>query len=302
MARVVITVVAPRQRMDLAVSDETTVAALVPLVVDLCAVDRTGTWTLAPKGGRPLVPNRTLRDGGVLHGAIVLLEPAAAVAVAGPKGRRVELVDLLGAGDRPEAHIVACWIRDRTVPGPRRLRAALGVDAAGRPVDLDLGHVVVSGAAGTGKTELLRAIVASLAARHTPLSVRLLLVGSFPGLAGLPHAVERSGEEGLEAELRRREPGLVVALDEPRSSLRGRLLAILARSGPDGTHVLVATREPRDVLTKIGPALTVAMGPACGSGVVTDAMGRSWAVQAAGTSSLPHLVQAIGAVSRALRR
>jgi hypothetical protein len=66
--------------------------------------------------------------------------------------------------------------------------------------------------------------------------------------------------------------------------------------------VLVATREPRDILTKIGPALTVAMGPACGSGVVTDATGGSWALQAAGTSSLPHLVQAIGAVSRALRR
>src|SRR5215831_2385984 len=90
MARVVITVVAPGRRVDLAVADETPVAALLPVVLDLCAADPTWPWTLAPKGGRALDPDTTLGEGGVLHGSILLLERAAAPAAVPAPARAAE--------------------------------------------------------------------------------------------------------------------------------------------------------------------------------------------------------------------
>jgi len=175
---------------------------------------------------------------------------------------------------------------------------------------VDLGHVIVSGAAGTGKTELLRGMLASLAARHTPRTLRLLLLGALPGLAGLPHTKEWPDEErllaGLEAELRQWPQGVVVVVDEaPAAPLHERLLGVLSGAGrrrPEEVHLLVATRDPAPVRAAIGPAQSIAMGPARGSAVLTDATGRSWAVQAAGTASLPLLLDAIGSVDRALRR
>ena len=274
-------------------------------VIDLPAGDQRPSLTW---------PGLEVQRLGGADGLSPALARRAARAVRGPARRagpgRVELADLLGAGDHAEAHVLAWWIRDRTSPRPLRLRAALGVDAAGCPVDLDLGHVVVSGAAGTGKTELLQAMLASLAARHTPRTVRLLLLGAFPGLARLPHTTEWRDEEGLlaglEAELRQRARGLVVAVDEaPATPLHERLLGVLSDAAdqrPEDVHLLVATRDPERVRAAIGPAQSIAMGPARGSAIVTDTTGRSWAVQAAGTASVPLLVDAIGAVDRALRR
>jgi S-DNA-T family DNA segregation ATPase FtsK/SpoIIIE len=249
-----------------------------------------------PLGGADgLSPELAGRAGGALR-----WPPKAA-----PGPVHAELADLLGAGERPEAHVLGCWIRDRTSAPPRHLRAMVGVDPAGRPVDLDLGHVVVSGAAGTGRTELLRAMLVSLAARHTPRGVRLLL-GALPDLAGLPHAVAWSDEEQLRAGLGGPGLTLVVAVDElPPAPLRERVLEVLAGAvtrRPENVHLLVATTEPDAVRAAVGPALSVAMGPAGGSAVVTDAGGRSWTVQAAGTSSLPALVEAIAAAGRALRQ
>jgi S-DNA-T family DNA segregation ATPase FtsK/SpoIIIE len=223
---------------------------------------------------------------------------------AAPGSVRVELADLLGTGEHPEAHVLGCWIRDRTSAPPRRLRAAVGVDAAGLPVDVALGHVLVSGAAGTGRTELLQGMLVSLAARHAPRDVRLLL-GSMPDLAGLPHAVAWSDEEQLRAGLGRPDLSVVVAVDElPPAPRRERLLEALSEAvqrRPEDVHLLVATSEPDAVREAIGPAVSIAMGPAAGGAVITDTDGRSWTTQVAGTSSLPRLVEAVGAAGRTLR-
>jgi hypothetical protein len=56
------------------------------------------------------------------------------------------------------------------------------------------------------------------------------------------------------------------------------------------------------VRAAIGPAVSVTTGPVSGETVVTEVDGRSWTAQVAGTSSLPQLVEAIGAAGRALRR
>jgi S-DNA-T family DNA segregation ATPase FtsK/SpoIIIE len=259
-----------------------------------------------PAGGvRPRLTPRGL-DAELLGGADGLTAELARRAAGAlrraaptPEARRVEIADLLRARDHPEQRILTCWIRDRAGPPPQSLCAALGVDAAGRRVELDMRrggpHVVLSGGPGTGKTELLRAVVASLAARHAPRSVDLLLLGAFPGLAGLPHVSDERLLGRHEAA-----PALVVAVDElPPARLR-EVLARIAGRDPSGVHLLVATREPEPVEAIVGPALRVTMGDAGGEAVARDAAGRTWELQTPGTSSLPPLVAAIEAVGRSL--
>ncbi|HEY7199470.1 MAG TPA: FtsK/SpoIIIE domain-containing protein, partial [Candidatus Dormibacteraeota bacterium] len=78
----------------------------------------------------------------------------------------------------------------------RQLEAPIGAAAGGSPLDLDLRvdgpHVLVEGPARSGKSELLRTLVASFAAAHPPTAVSFLLVdhegqGTFRECAGLPH-------------------------------------------------------------------------------------------------------------------
>jgi S-DNA-T family DNA segregation ATPase FtsK/SpoIIIE len=82
-----------------------------------------------------------------------------------------------------------------------RLRVPIGVGEGGRLVTLDLKegaqngmgpHGLCLGATGSGKSELLRAIVLGLAVRHSPEEVTFVLVDfkgstTFAGLAKLPH-------------------------------------------------------------------------------------------------------------------
>jgi ESX secretion system protein EccC len=81
------------------------------------------------------------------------------------------------------------------------LRVPIGGRPGGEPVVLDLKeaaeggigpHGLVVGATGSGKSELLRTIVAGLAATHPPEQLAFVLVdfkggAAFADLAGLPH-------------------------------------------------------------------------------------------------------------------
>ena len=106
---------------------------------------------------------------------------------------------------------------------PDGLPVRLGVGGQG-PVDLDLvrdgPHLLVAGTTGAGKSDLLRTLIAGLAARSSPARVNFLLVDFKGGaglapLAGLPHTVGLLTSLGagnatrtlvsLQAELRRRE-------------------------------------------------------------------------------------------------
>lgn len=106
---------------------------------------------------------------------------------------------------------------------PLGLVFAVGMGESG-PLSLDLvadgPHALVAGTTGSGKSELLRTVVASLAARYSPDDVNFVLVdykggSAFDACARLPHVVglvtdldgrlaERA-KVSLEAELRRRE-------------------------------------------------------------------------------------------------
>ena len=121
--------------------------------------------------------------------------PAGTAARPGP----VRLLDLLGlpagagAGARPGGGLPSR-------PRGELLRTPVGAGAAGDPLVLDLKeaaeggigpHGLVVGATGSGKSELLRTIVAGLAATHPPEQLAFVLVdfkggAAFADLAPLP--------------------------------------------------------------------------------------------------------------------
>ncbi|GIH07656.1 cell division protein FtsK [Rhizocola hellebori] len=108
----------------------------------------------------------------------------AAAASADGLGRPVAELD--------PATIFAWWRR-----GVSGLQATVGVTEHG-PLTVDLladgPHGLVVGTTGSGKSELLRTLVASLACKYSPDDLTFLLVdfkggGAFDACAGLPHTV-----------------------------------------------------------------------------------------------------------------
>ncbi len=114
-------------------------------------------------------------------------------------------------------------VRDRWQAGGGRPVAMLGVGTSG-PVSVDLvrdgPHALVGGTTGSGKSELLRTLVVSLALHASPEDLTFVLVdfkggAAFDACAALPHVVglvtDLDGGMGtrtirsLDAELRRRE-------------------------------------------------------------------------------------------------
>jgi DNA segregation ATPase FtsK/SpoIIIE, S-DNA-T family len=148
------------------------------------------------------------RDGGVQADQAGLafceaiarrLAPLRLEGTAGRGRSRPEagarLLGLLGL-DAAALEVAETWRRPRTA----LLRAPIGVRPGGEPVLLDLKeaaeggmgpHGLVVGATGSGKSELLRTIVAGLAVTHPPELLGFVLVdfkggAAFADLAGLP--------------------------------------------------------------------------------------------------------------------
>jgi DNA segregation ATPase FtsK/SpoIIIE-like protein len=143
-----------------------------------------------------------------------LLEPQRGITVSKIERRGAELQMRLGLDQEPIIHRVEGRIavdvqrRNREYVSFGSLRAQLGsaspengtakvlagVDLRGRLHFLELSgecpHVLVGGGTGSGKTEWLRAAVASLIVTNTPETLRLAVVdpkrNAFPELAGSP--------------------------------------------------------------------------------------------------------------------
>ncbi len=218
-----------------------------------------------------------------------VLDVASRILRVGSETRRLELVERLdpAAASQLSAAIAArapaststtpTLAELLTQPRVRELTVPIGLDLGGAPVELGLAeaaaggdgpHGLLVGATGSGKSVLLRTIVAGLVARHSPDELTLLLVdykggAAFADLAELPHVgglVTNLDEEpgllrrvslALGAELDRRQRLLRSAGAESRRSYDGRLPTLLVAVDEAG-ELLAADPELADVFARIG--------------------------------------------------
>lgn len=152
--------------------------------------------------------------------ALARFEDADLQLAGGALPSYVGLLSLLGMGEPEAGDLRRRW---ESHSGEISLVARFALSEDG-PLDIDLvgdgPHGLVAGTTGAGKSELLRSLVAALAAAHSPLRINFVLVdykggSAFGECAELPHTVgmvtdldEQLGERALlslEAELRYRE-------------------------------------------------------------------------------------------------
>ncbi|MGA4841584.1 FHA domain-containing protein [Streptomyces sp. G45] len=149
----------------------------------LAAVDAvSAAW--AQRFARALAP---LRPDGAGEGA-------GHARVAAPLPQSARLLDELGLARATPASLMARWADAADDPQALggRACAVLGAGARG-PVSVDLAadgpHLLVEGPPGSGRTELLRSVAASLAAAERPDRLGIVLIdgrdGSVGGAAGL---------------------------------------------------------------------------------------------------------------------
>ncbi|MFE7779160.1 FHA domain-containing protein [Streptomyces sp. NPDC057445] len=177
----------------------------------VAAVDAVSTaW--AERFGRALAPLRAADTDGAGAGP-------GGRSVAAPLPRSARLLDELGLARATPASLMTRWASasDGTAVLGAGPRGPLGVD-----LSTDGPHLLIEGPAGSGRTELLRAVAASLAAAGRPDRLGLLLVDGAGGERGeglaacteLPHVTEhlvasdpvrmREFAQALGAELKRR--------------------------------------------------------------------------------------------------
>jgi S-DNA-T family DNA segregation ATPase FtsK/SpoIIIE len=228
-----------------------------------------------------------------------LLTPAPGAKVSTVRNLSEELAMALGADDvrvardgesiavevpRTDAEPVRLLPLLRNVPSLPALTACLGITDDGRPLLLrlpsaDVAHVLVAGTTGSGKTELMRSLLVSLALTNRQSRLQLALIDpkqrGFLPLAGLPHLMDDIATdvqaaqallERLVAEMERRDregisaPRIIVAVDELLDVLQmgGKpvetLLTRIAQRGREaGLHLVAGAQKPSS--TALGPML-----------------------------------------------
>lgn len=179
-------------------------ADLPPDATIVEVLDSTGAARLRDRGGRLGVTGEDARPAAGFLLAGISEETAAAAArrlaplvdgdASGQVLEAASLLDVAWPGDVQvdAAHVLERWAAGGVDPPAR---AVLGQSPAG-PVIVDLDtdgpHLLVGGTTGSGKSELLRTLVASLALGCSPEFVTFFLIdykggSAFDACVGLPH-------------------------------------------------------------------------------------------------------------------
>lgn len=219
-----------------------------------------------------------------------LLTPALGARVATVRNLSEELALALGAPEvrvaregeslavempRNDPEPVRLLTLMRGLDSIPRLTACIGLTDDGRPLLLrlpspDVAHVLVAGTTGSGKTELMRSLIASLAMTHRQSKVQIVLIDpkrrGFLPLGGLPHLIDDIASdvgsalgllEKLVMEMERRDatgissPHIVIAVDELLDLLAvgGKpvelaLTRIAQRGREAGLHLIAGAQKP----------------------------------------------------------
>ena len=209
-------------------SEETALPDECGATMVLCA-DGPTRATLRGAGRAPV--EDVLVDGVDLEGAELVARSLAPLRVLGDDREGRELPERARFGEMfgitPNADsVLHRWAAS---PAGRSARAPIGV-AADHPVVVDLlkdgPHALIAGTSGSGKSELLQTLVASLALVNMPDALNFVLVdykggSAFAACSELPHCaglitdldgrLVRRALDSLSAELRRREALLAEA-------------------------------------------------------------------------------------------
>ncbi|MGH2522134.1 MAG: DNA translocase FtsK [Anaerolineales bacterium] len=212
------------------------------------------------------------------------LSEELALALGAPEvrlGREGESLALEVPRDDPEPVRLLRLMGSVTIPP---LTACLGLTDDGRPLLMrlpspDVAHVLVAGATGSGKTELMRAMLISLALSNRQSKLQLALIDpksrGFMPLAGLPHLMHDLASDAasalalldkLIAEMERRDqegissPHIIIAIDELLDLLAAggkpvevALTRIAQRGREAGLHLIAGVQKPSTAA--LGPML-----------------------------------------------
>jgi S-DNA-T family DNA segregation ATPase FtsK/SpoIIIE len=163
----------------------------------------------------------------------------------------------------------------RHLPAVPPYTACLGIAEDGRPLLIrlsspDVAHILVAGTTGSGKTELMRSLIVSLALSHRQSQLQIVLIDpknrGFAPLARLPHLLTppvMSAAEAiplldrLVAEMERRDqksinsPRIVVAVDELTDliaiggkAVEAALTRLAQRGREAGIHLVAGAQRP----------------------------------------------------------
>jgi DNA segregation ATPase FtsK/SpoIIIE, S-DNA-T family len=147
-----------------------------------------------------------------------LVDPEDPLGGSGGIPREVTLLSLLPSFE--PAAIAASWVANGADPLPRTVIGVAGDGVVDIDLDRDGPHALMAGTTGAGKSELLRTLVAGLAATSSPDHLTFVLIdykggSTFDACSRLPHVVgvvtdlddrlANRALRSLHAELRRRE-------------------------------------------------------------------------------------------------
>ena len=165
------------------------------LVVEIQADESSATIWESAVDQEPGSSTIELLDGGrflELAAGLSPIRDTTASSSSGPLPTRIDLLELIGATNLSDDLVTERWGR-----ATRTLSAPVG-HSGEEPIDLDIEldgpHGLVAGTTGSGKSEFLQTLVASLALSHPPSRVNFVLIdykggSAFKSCRFLPHTV-----------------------------------------------------------------------------------------------------------------